>query len=132
MMDYEISRNRTSCLKPPSGCRTLLRLHRAMESIVRLIKDIHDSEETDKMPSVAKKAYGETLAKYHPWVIRKAVHLAVHALPNRNGLLQNLSGHLRLNRHDEEQAMKDMVNAGHSVYNRVQALYTDYNLLDLP
>ncbi len=54
-----------------------------MEFVVAFIQDIHDSKETDKMAPVAAKAYDDTLARFHPWLIRKGAHIAFHALPYR-------------------------------------------------
>lgn len=130
MVDYELSIGNTESTKPPSASRTLLRLHRAMEYIVQLINDVHDAKETDKMAPVASKAYDDTLANHHPWLIRKGVHLAVHTLGHRKDLIDSMTGHLAAV--DTEEAMVEMVTAAHEVYNRVQAIYTEKKLLNLP
>lgn len=68
----------------PNGSRTLLRLHRALLFVVKFIDNIRLANDNDKMSQLARKAYDETLAYYHPWLVRKGVHLAVHTLPSRH------------------------------------------------
>ena len=58
-------------------------LFRALEYVTRLIADIEKSGENEKMAPVARKAYDETLSRFHPWIVRKGVHLAVYILPHR-------------------------------------------------
>lgn len=94
MLDYE--KNEAKLLEPghetkhhhhdelPNGSRTLLRLHRALLFVVEFIDCIRRANDHDKMAHLARKAYDDTLAQHHPWLVRKGVHLAVHTLPNRH------------------------------------------------
>lgn len=56
---------------------------RALEFVLALIRSIHDADDHTSMAHLAKHAYDTTLAKYHPWLVRKGVHLAMWALPTR-------------------------------------------------
>ncbi|VDP42456.1 unnamed protein product [Soboliphyme baturini] len=55
----------------PSGSRTLLRLHRALQFVIRFIDGVRRSAETDRMAPVAKAGYDGTLGQYHSWLIRQ-------------------------------------------------------------
>ncbi|KAJ8886005.1 hypothetical protein PR048_012211 [Dryococelus australis] len=70
-----------------SGCRTLLRLHRGLEFIREFLKGIGELQDNDKTSGVCQNAYNNTLAKHHPWVIRKSAVVAMYALPTRKALL---------------------------------------------
>jgi len=118
---------------PPlaNGARTLLRLHRALLFVVKLIEGTKNSGENDKMAPLAKIAYDTTLANFHPWLIRKGVHLAVYTLPYRKQLIADLAG-LQLTEQEANKIMELTVNTGQAVYDAVQKLYSDRNLLELP
>jgi len=114
-----------------NGSRTLLRLHRALLFVVEFIDGVRRSSDHDKMTHVARHAYDSTLAAYHPWLIRKGVHVAVYALPFRHQLVADLGGST-VTPEQAEQAMEEIVTTGRAVYNAVQKLYERYELLDLP
>jgi len=80
---------------------------------------------------LARKAYDNTLAHYHPWLVRQGVHVAVYTLPNRNQLLTDLAGS-NVTEEEAERVMEQTVAAGRTVYNIVQKLFERYELLDLP
>lgn len=90
MIEYEINNNllRNSGDNLANGSRTLLRLHRALFFIIKFTECILNSEENSSMAPLAKAAYDNTIAQYHPWIIRKAVHLALYTLPNRRKVKQ--------------------------------------------
>ncbi|ELU09811.1 hypothetical protein CAPTEDRAFT_28209, partial [Capitella teleta] len=88
MVQYETD---SKVIKDPgNGCRTLLRLHRALLFIMRLFEDTAKAETHDKMSHIARTAYTDTLAHHHTWLVRKAVGLAVYTLPSRSGLLHKM------------------------------------------
>ena len=113
----------------PSGSRTLLRLHRALEFILKLFVDLKSAGPDDKMSHITHGAYESTLSKYHPWLVRKSVGIAVYAAPSRKDMLGKMLCD------DEEDLIKkfdrfnDIVQP---VYDGVQALYAEYDILDLP
>ena len=57
----------------PSGSRTLLRLHRALEYIIAFLHKLDDIQDADLCSVISVEAYEATLMKYHPWVVQ--VHM---------------------------------------------------------
>ncbi|KAK3104438.1 hypothetical protein FSP39_002043 [Pinctada imbricata] len=129
MIKYEVDKNITDCKKKASGSRTLLRLHRALEFTARLMLDLEVAQEDMKMSSLTKKAYDDTLSKFHPWMIRKGVHLAVYTLPGREAFLEKL----KIKDPSKTKELLGRVAADQTViYEITQRLYAEDNLLDLP
>lgn len=131
MINHEVTNNLTRVQgNPPSGSRTLLRLHRALNFIIRLFGDLKSMNDSDKISAVTFKAYDETLAQHHTWIVRKAVGLAVYAMPSRQGLSEKM-----IHGGTEEQLKKllgDFVEEVQPVYDSIQSVYADNELLDLP
>lgn len=131
MINHEVTNNLTRVQgNPPSGSRTLLRLHRALKFIIRLFGDLKSMNDSDKISAVTFKAYDETLAQHHTWIVRKAVGLAVYAMPSRQGLSEKM-----IHGGTEEQLKKllgDFVEEVQPVYDSIQSVYADNELLDLP
>ena len=88
----------------PSGSRTLLRLHRALEYIIAFLHKLDDIQDADLCSVISVEAYEATLMKYHPWVVQvfrclismmkhntelhqKAAKLAMKLLPTKGGLI---------------------------------------------
>lgn len=103
MLDYE---QKNDLLLDPAkqpahhlanGARTLLRLHRALLFVVKLIDGVKNSDENDRMAPLAKTAYDSTLGHFHPWLIRKGVHLAVYTLPYRKQVKLSLVSSITFN-----------------------------------
>jgi len=83
------------------------------------------------LTSLAKKAYSDTLGNYHPWLIQKAALLAMHALPNKEGLLNQIKGP------DETVEMYNdllpkVVETMKEVHRQTQLLYEEYGFTNLP
>uniref|UniRef100_A0A5S6QXP8 GLTP domain-containing protein n=1 Tax=Trichuris muris TaxID=70415 RepID=A0A5S6QXP8_TRIMR len=112
-----------------SGCTTLLRLHRALQFVASFIEAIRMSD-SDQIAPLARKAYDDTLGRYHGWLIRKAVHLAVYTLPTRKQLMSHLSD--RMAETETEQIMREVVVECTAVFERVDQLYLEKQLLDIP
>ncbi|KFD51495.1 hypothetical protein M513_07708 [Trichuris suis] len=113
----------------PSGSMTLLRLHRALQFVASFIDSIRLSK-SDQIAPIARKAYDETLARYHGWIVRKAVHLAVYTLPTRKQLMSHLSE--RLSEAETEQIMREVVVECTAVFERVDQLYVAKQLHNIP
>lgn len=129
MVKYEVDNNLTIQKKKASGCRTLLRLHRALEFISALLAKIRNTNNSCKFSSEAKEAYDNTLAKFHPWMIRKAVHVAMYTLPDRHNLLVKMKVEDSPDGMAKIQALIQQLNV---VYDITQELYVANKLLDLP
>ncbi len=130
MIQYEVSNNITrGKKKPPSACRTFLRLHRALLFIVRFLDGVCEAEAGQRLGGIAGTAYTDTLAHHHTWLIRKAVGLAVHTLPTRDVLLQRM-GYCSAD--TATTTLKEMTRHMHQVYDTVQEQYSQNDILDLP
>merc|ERR1719517_224028 len=92
MIEYEVENNliKTKKKDDPSGSRTLLRLHRALEYIAEFLGHLEALEDETYLGQVSKDAYEKTLMKYHPWIVQKAAKLAMGMLPSKKGLIQKV------------------------------------------
>ncbi|KAI3385974.1 hypothetical protein SNEBB_004502 [Seison nebaliae] len=138
MLDYEtkIGRANTGNKCPdPSGSRTLLRLHRALDFISLFIERVYKmkSDGSDSIHEIANGSYKETLGQYHSWVIRKTISLALYGLPNRDYLINSL---LPYDQYELESVRDEITTKTFTVIRRVydhtEKLYKKYDLLDLP
>ncbi|KAI6242465.1 Glycolipid transfer protein domain-containing protein [Aphelenchoides fujianensis] len=126
----------TECPRPDvvpkaQGLRTLLRLHRALAFIITFIESVEKCPPQQPVADIFRESYNKTLAHHHTWLIRKSVSLAAHAVPNREQLLERIFEGV------EDPARVDNVAREFSiviglVYERVQIIYEEFKLLDLP
>ncbi|XP_001364743.2 ceramide-1-phosphate transfer protein [Monodelphis domestica] len=133
MVKYEISNNLVDFQKradhPDSGCRTILRLHRALHWLQLFLDGLRTSQEDSKTSSLCTDSYNIALATYHPWLIRKAVTVAFCTLPSRNAFLETM------NVGTPEEAVEMLSDAMPfigQVYQLSQKLFEENALLDLP
>ena len=134
MIEFEVANgiSADSAGGQPSGSRTLLRLHRALEFIILLFSELAQSsaESTESFSTLVGRAYTATLANHHSWVIRSAVFVALYAVPSRSTLVH------RLDSEGSDERIINQLNAAvlamQPVYDRVQTLYSDNDLLQLP
>lgn len=80
MIAYEIESGRvqnrdTSALLPsgkplPNGCRTLLRLHRALAFIAAFLSEMRNAPDDASSATIAWNAYSATMARFHLWPVR--------------------------------------------------------------
>ena len=129
MINYEVQTKTTNNKKKASGSRTLLRLHRALDFITDFMKNVRAAEMDAKLSGIGAQSYDRTIAKHHPWLIRKGVHLAVYTLPTRIQFMEKLK--VEDQAHTEELLGK-VAELGHKIFEIVEKLYADNNLLDLP
>jgi len=133
MVEYEVASGITAGMSSgqPSGTRTLLRLHRAMEFLILLFYEMAQSsaDSAETFSALVGRAYNATLANHHPWVVRSAVSVALYAVPSRSSLVQ------RLDPDGSEKRIIDQLNAAvlamQPVYDRVQDLFSANGLLQL-
>ena len=131
MMEYEISVKFSASTEQPSGCRTLLRLHRALAFASLFMKRLGESSKNDKSSTLAYDSYNETLAQFHPWLIRKGVGVATYALGSCGDLLDNCRGDVD-SIEEAQEVLKDIAKAMDDVYKETELLYTKYDLHGLP
>ncbi|KAM4704100.1 ceramide-1-phosphate transfer protein [Rhinophrynus dorsalis] len=133
MVEYELSGNLVDLTKrsahPESGCRTILRLHRALRWLQLFLEKLRTSNEDSKTSTLCTEAYNDSLANFHSWIIRKTATVAFLALPARNTFFEVM------NVGTTEQVV-DMLGEAlpyvSKVYDFTQELYSQHNLLDLP
>lgn len=133
MIEFEKRNNLLRDPKRPSGSRTLLRLHRALEFIALFLHEVVKISDEVSTVNCARSAYGKTLAKYHPWLIRKSVQIATIALPYRRHLIEQVyGGGYNGSTVDANQHITNLANIADQVFNVTQKLYEENHLLDLP
>ncbi|TPP39635.1 Glycolipid transfer protein domain-containing protein 1 [Fasciola gigantica] len=136
--EYEIGVTGVTKNRQNIGCRTLLRLHRALLFVIELMTSICSATADASLRNLTKDAYDKYLAEYHPWAVRKAVHLAVYALPS----LEHLVDHIVESQPEDspfrgrEKCKAGMLNgalpAMRKVYDFVQNQLAQRNMLELP
>ena len=133
----------------PSGSRTLLRLHRALEYIIAFLHKLDDIQDADLCSVISVEAYEATLMKYHPWVVQvlsisywydentvlhqKAAKLAMKLLPTKGGLI------LKVHPEGSEEGIKKTlenfpkaVTAMRAAYDALHVHYEEKDLLNIP
>lgn len=133
MVKYELDGELVDLTKrgshPDSGCRTLLRLHRALRWLELFLERLRTSNEDDKTSVMCAEAYNESLAQHHLWLIRKSVGVAFCALPGRLTFFEVM------NVGPPEQVVTtlgEVLPLISEVYQITEKLYAEHNLLDLP
>lgn len=140
LIKYEEANNRLRDSKRPSGARTVLRLHRALNFFSLYMKELSVLDADSSSASIAKDCYKKTLANYHPWYLQKTVSLAMYTLPNKAQLIEKAfaaeeqeGGQMSENACKEaSDKMLELAKASELTYNIVEKLYNDKGLLDLP
>lgn len=115
-----------------SGCRTLLRLHRALLWLQLFLHGLADQtrEVMVRSPSeLCREAYQLTLAQHHSWWVQKAAELAFMAMPDRQFFYK-----LMCVRTQAEAAtlINRVVKAIQIVYDRTQVALEEHDMLALP
>ncbi|XP_063001141.1 ceramide-1-phosphate transfer protein [Elgaria multicarinata webbii] len=133
MVDFELANGLVDLKKPgdhpASGCRTILRLHRALHWLQLFLEGLQTGNADSKTSVLCTDSYNASLANYHPWIIRKAATVAFYALPTRDAFLENM----KVGTGEEAvEMLGEALPSISNVYEVTQALYTQHNLLDLP
>lgn len=117
-----------------SGCRTLLRLHRALLWLQLFLQKLGEdpdpvSGQLRKPSDLCREAYQQTLANHHNWFVRHMAELAFIALPDRQFFYRLICVQ------DQKEAtviLRKVVHAIDVVYIRTQRALEEYNMLNLP
>lgn len=115
-----------------SGCRTLLRLHRALLWLKLFLHKLSEMPETGRLRSpseLCREAYQNTLSKHHTWFVRRAAELAFIALPERNFFFRLVCVQ---NQEELSIVLTKVVRAIGEVYDRTQNALEENGMLDLP
>lgn len=73
-----------------------------------------------------------TLEKYHPWIVQKAALLAMHMLPNKEGLIVKVCGADPKKQEKGVQNFNQAIKAMKVVYEQTEKIYHENKLTDLP
>ncbi|XP_041656619.1 glycolipid transfer protein domain-containing protein 2 [Cheilinus undulatus] len=119
-------------LQTDSGCRTLLRLHRALLWLKLFLQKLAETPVTGRLRSpseLCREAYQSTLANHHTWYVRRAAELAFIAMPERGFFFRLVCVQ------DQEglsMVLNRVVQAIGEVYDRTQKALEENGMLDLP
>ncbi|XP_051981021.1 ceramide-1-phosphate transfer protein-like [Xyrauchen texanus] len=116
-----------------SGCRTLLRLHRALlwlqNFLQELGKDASEGEHLRRPSDLCKETYQRTLAQHHTWLVRRAAELAFIAMPERPFFYQLVCVETQA---EAAVVLDRVVRAIEEVYKRTEGALVEHKMLDLP
>lgn len=132
MVDYEVSNDLTKSKTASgllSGSRTLLRLHRSLLFFAKFLEKVPALDDEAKCSEAASEIYGITLGNFHPWLIRQAAYLAMRSLPTKKVLIER---YIKQNYQEAEELVPLLVKAMLDVYDIIESLYADKDLLQLP
>lgn len=130
MVEYEREHNLLGKDNYVSGSRTLLRLHRSLEFIQAFLRSINDLKEEESTSGPCIKAYEDTLGHHHTFLIRTGAKIAMYTLPTKHQLLSNVCGSEE-NIKKAEDILPETLEIISEIYDRVQKIYKDRNLLSL-
>lgn len=92
MLEEEKAEN--SKKKGPTSI-SLLWLKRALEYIyafiANLVEDHNSGAKTENMVPLCKKAYEDTLKRYHGWIVQKVFSVVLHATPWRRDFIKTMA-----------------------------------------
>ncbi|XP_011297443.1 ceramide-1-phosphate transfer protein [Fopius arisanus] len=129
MIEHEKENNLLEKGDYSNGARTLLRLHRGLDFIREFLRQLGDLSDADKTSRCCQDAYNKTLAKHHPWVIRKTAVVAMYTMPTREMLLKKVCGD---NVQRNVDVLPKMLEVTADIFNRTHSLYDLHELHELP
>ncbi|KAK9536372.1 hypothetical protein VZT92_006158 [Zoarces viviparus] len=115
-----------------SGCRTLLRLHRALLWLKLFLEKLGETPAAGRLRSpseLCREAYQSTLANHHTWFVRRAAELAFIAMPERGFFFRLVCVQ---DQGELNTVLNRVVQAIGEVYDRTQKALEENNMLDLP
>lgn len=142
MIKYEESEKLLRDTKRPSGARTVLRLHRALQFFAEFMDELAHVPGSSATSHLARDCYRKTLAPFHSWLVQKSASLAMYALPDRDQLLcrsfssgdeqPDTESDMSQLWDKQSETMMQLARLSRQVYEMVQKLFAENNLLDLP
>ncbi|UJR15733.1 hypothetical protein I4U23_002668 [Adineta vaga] len=141
MIAYEVKTDRIktkdttlilSSGKPlPNGCRTLLRLHRALAFISSFLSQMRMASDNESSAAIAWNAYSSTLGHFHSWPVRHTIHAAIKlTVPDRQTLVDKLLN--KRNPDEVETISLDIIKACNVIETTTQELFQKHHLTRLP
>lgn len=132
VIGYETREDLLRDTKRQSGSRTILRLHRALEFLSTFMLNLSKLDRDAETSSAAREAYSNTLAKHHPWAIRTSASLALRTLPNKIKLIKSALGESAINDTLTDEKMLKLALVTKDLFQVVDKIYSDNNILNLP
>ncbi|CAD5111825.1 DgyrCDS1095 [Dimorphilus gyrociliatus] len=129
---YEVENDKVDFKKRnDSGCRTFLRLHRALLFVSEFLKELQNHDDAGNLSGMTWKVYEKTLGKYHNWGIRKLVGVALYTLPTKRQLILKM---LRPGLTEEELIgfNTQLIEVLETIYSKCQEILEEHKLLELP
>ncbi|NWH63725.1 CPTP protein, partial [Geococcyx californianus] len=115
--------------RPDSGCRTLLRLHRALRWLELFLEGLRTASHNSRTSAICTESYNASLAAYHPWFVQKVATAAFCTLPSRDTFLESMNAGTA----EEAVAMLgEALPCIRNVYSITQELFAQHGMLDLP
>lgn len=99
-----------------------------VDFIRSFLKRLGETQACEKTSGICSQSYNETLANFHPFLIRKAANIAMYALPQRDQLLTKVCSDVE----KSIEALPEMLQFTNAVYDRIDTLYTVNDLHGLP
>lgn len=113
------------------GSRTLLRLHRALKFMLLFLQRLSEINDDEIVADIAYRSYSDSLGNFHSWVLRHAAKIAVYSLSSKRELVYKLF-HNTIEPELVSNALISTCRAIKHLYDKVESLYTKYELHDLP
>ncbi|XP_069730912.1 ceramide-1-phosphate transfer protein [Phaenicophaeus curvirostris] len=115
--------------RPDSGCRTVLRLHRALRWLELFLEGLRTASHDARTSVICTESYNASLAAYHPWLVQKVATAAFCTLPSRDTFLESMNAGSA----DEAVAMLgEALPCIRDVYGITQELFAQHGMLNLP
>ncbi|XP_018333699.1 ceramide-1-phosphate transfer protein [Agrilus planipennis] len=115
-----------------SGSRTLLRLHRGLNFIKEFLQGVSGIDDKEGTATVCRKAYEETLAEHHTFLIRNGAKMAMGAMPTREQLLKKIISDDPKDIENVMQTVPKVLVVLNTVFERIDSVYTEHSLHELP
>ncbi|KAM8989718.1 ceramide-1-phosphate transfer protein [Ara ararauna] len=130
MVEYELATGLVDRRKSSdSGCRTVLRLHRALLWLQLFLEGLRTGGEDSRTAAICTDSYNASLAAFHPWIVRKAATMAFRALPSRGAFLESMNVG---SAEDAVAVLGEALPYIRDAYGITQELFARHRLLDLP
>ncbi|XP_069178620.1 ceramide-1-phosphate transfer protein isoform X3 [Procambarus clarkii] len=132
MIIYERDNDLLTSSDRPSGARTLLRLHRALDYASEFVKELGNTSAENNFGRRVSEIYLSTLGRFNNKILAKTVSGLLLLLPPRKTMLQRIA---RGNTEVERELLRQFPMMSESMslaYNKTQQIYEEYNILDLP
>ncbi|XP_076867012.1 glycolipid transfer protein domain-containing protein 2 [Brachyhypopomus gauderio] len=113
-----------------SGCRTLLRLHRALLWLQHFLQGLADEGEAGRSPAqLCRDTYRLTLAQHHTFWVKQAAELAFNAMPERAFFYRLVCAKTAV---EGASILHRLSGAIGEVYDRTQLALEEHGMLALP